>query len=150
MSALSEASLTSMKAAFPAAPDSIQGIPTLASLIDLMLHICRCSQTQKTSASATMNMVFCAASPGLYSFFTTEANPTTFFPFLICMKQLNMVFLHMFDWFITKYGKTTTEDCEENRQRMAADWHPSIGFEPLTMRLFIGASYARTRARRAT
>jgi hypothetical protein len=43
----------------------------------------------------------------------------------ICMKQPNTVFLHMFDWFITKYGKRTTEDCEENRQRMAADWHPS-------------------------
>ena len=34
----------------------------------------------------------------------------------IHMKQPNTVFLHMFDWFITKYGKTTTEDCEENRQ----------------------------------
>ena len=81
MSALTEISLTSMKAAFPAAPDPIQGIPTLASLIDLMLHICRCSQTQKTPASATMNMLFCAASPGLYSFFTTEPYPSTFFPF---------------------------------------------------------------------
>ena len=47
----------------------------------------------------------------------------------------------MFDWFITKYGKTTTKDHEENRQRMAADWHPSDGFEPLATRLFIGASY---------
>jgi hypothetical protein len=28
-----------------------------------------------------MNMLFCAASPGLYSFFTTEAYPATFFPF---------------------------------------------------------------------
>jgi len=25
---------------------------------------------------------------------------------------------------------------------MAADWHPSGGFEPLATRLFIGASYA--------
>jgi len=81
MSALTEISLTSMKAAFPAAPDPIQGIPTLASLIDLMLHICRCSQTPKTPASATMNMLFCAASPGLYSFFITETYPSTFFPF---------------------------------------------------------------------
>ena len=61
----------------------------------------------------------------------------------IHMKQPNMVFLHMFDWFITKYGKTTTEDREENRQQMAADWHPADGFEPLATRLFIGASYAR-------
>ena len=81
MSTMTETSLTSMKAAFPAAPEPIQGIPTLASLIDLMLHICRCSQTQKTPASAKMNMLFCAASPGLYSFFTTEAYPATFFPF---------------------------------------------------------------------
>ncbi len=70
-----------MKAAIPAALDPIQGIPTLASLIDLMLYICRCSQTQKTPASATMNMLFCAVSPGLYSFFTKEAYPSTFFPF---------------------------------------------------------------------
>ena len=204
MSALVETSLASMKAAFLAAPDPIQGIPMLASLIDLMLLICRCLQTQKTLASTTMNMLFCAASPGLYSFFTTEAYPSAFFPFpnevdadavpdfsacnldneretlkatnacirktrqdivtmnaalsdvfltnlpkAICetyepihMKQPNMVFLHMFDWFITKYGKTMSEDREENRQRMAADWHPYDGFEPLAMRLFIDASYA--------
>jgi hypothetical protein len=43
MANLTETSLTSMKmkAAFPTAPDPIQGIPTLASLIDLMLHMCR-------------------------------------------------------------------------------------------------------------
>jgi hypothetical protein len=81
MSATAETSLTRMKAAFPAAPDPIHGIPTLASLIDLMLHICRCSQTQKTPASATMIMLLCAASQGLYSFFTTEAYPSTYFPF---------------------------------------------------------------------
>ncbi len=81
MSTLSETSLTSMKAAFPAALDPIQGIPTLATLINLMLHICRCLQTQKTPASATMNMLFCAASPGLYSFFTQEAYPADYFLF---------------------------------------------------------------------
>jgi hypothetical protein len=117
-------------------------------------------------------MLFCAASPGLYSFFTTEAYPASFFPFplevdavpdfstctsdnecktlkatnardqktqadiitmnaalsnvflanlpkAICKryepirtKQPNTVFLHMFDWFINKYGKTTTKDCK--------------------------------------
>jgi hypothetical protein len=192
-----------MKAAFPAAPDPIQGIPTLASLINLMFHICHCSQTpQKTPASATMNMLFCAESPGLYSFFTNNAYPTDYFPlpdevnsvpdFSACnsdneretlkatnarnrktradivtmnaalsdvflanlpkaihktyepirMEQPNTVFLHMFDWFITKYGKTTTKDRKENRQQMVANWHPSDGFKPLAMRLFIGASYA--------
>jgi hypothetical protein len=121
-----------------------------------------------------MNMFFCAASPGLYSFFTTKAYPASFFPFPpevdvvpdfstctsdnerktlkdtnardrktqadiitmnaalsdiflanlskairkmyepIRMKQPNSVFLHMFDWFINKYGNTMTEDREEN------------------------------------
>ena len=149
-----------------------------------------------------MIMLFCAASPGLYSFFTNEAYPTNFFLFPaevnsipdfsacnsdneretlkatnardrktradivtmnaalsdvflanlpkairdtyepIRMKQPSMVFLRMFDWFIMKYGKTMTEDREENRQRKDADWHPANGFEPLAMRLFIGASYA--------
>ena len=60
----------------------------------------------------------------------------------IRMKQPNTVFLHMFDWFIMKYGRTTIKDCKENWQRMATTWHPSKGFEPLAMCLFIGASYA--------
>jgi hypothetical protein len=59
----------------------------------------------------------------------------------IRMKQLNTVFLHIFNWFITKYGRTTTEDSKGNQQRMAATWHPSKGFEPLATCLFIGASY---------
>ncbi len=50
MSALTETSLTSMIAAFSTAPEPIHGIPTLMSLIDLMMHMCQCSQTQKTPA----------------------------------------------------------------------------------------------------
>jgi len=60
----------------------------------------------------------------------------------IRMKQLNTVFLYMFNCFVTKYGKTTTENHEENSQRMATDWHPSDGFKPLATCLIIGASYA--------
>ncbi len=62
----------------------------------------------------------------------------------IRMKQPNTVFLHMLSWFITKCRRTTTKDHEKNWQRMAATWHPSKDFEPLTTRLFIGASYAST------
>jgi hypothetical protein len=58
------------------------------------------------------------------------------------MKDPNTVFLYMFDWFIERYGKTTSKDREANRQQMAAKWHPSEGFKPLATRLFIGASYA--------
>jgi hypothetical protein len=174
MSALTETSLTNMEAAFPTASEPIYGIPTLMFLIDLMMHMCRCLQTQKTPASATMIMLFLAASPDLYSYVTNNAYPSSYFPFskevddipdfsactsnnkwkslkgthacnqktqadivtmnlplsdvflghlpkAICetykpihMKQPNTVFLHMFDWFITKYGRTTTNDCEEN------------------------------------
>jgi hypothetical protein len=202
MATLMETSLTSMKAVFPTAPKPIQGIPTLKSLIDLMLHMCRCTQTHKTPASTKMNMLFCAVSSGLYSFFTTETYPASFFPFPtkvdavpdfsgcttnneretlksthalarkmradivtmnaapsdvflsqlpksirktyepIRIKQLNTVFLHMFDWFTGKYGKMTTEDYKKNRQRMATNWHPSDCFEPLATRLFIGTLYA--------
>ncbi len=67
MSALLETSLTSMKASFPASPDPIQRIPTPASIIDMMLYICCCLQTQKTPASTKMNMLFCATLPGLSS-----------------------------------------------------------------------------------
>jgi hypothetical protein len=54
------------------------------------------------------------------------------------MKDPNMVFLYM---FIEQYGKTTSKDRKANRQRMVAEWHPSEGFDPLAMRLFIGVSY---------
>jgi hypothetical protein len=30
-----------------------------------------------------MNMLFCVVSPGLYSFFTNEAHPTSYFPFSV-------------------------------------------------------------------
>ena len=78
MSGLMEISLTSMKLALPSAPDPIQGIPMLTSLIDLMVHICQCSQTHKTPALTTINILFCAASPGLYLFFTNKTYPTLF------------------------------------------------------------------------
>jgi hypothetical protein len=136
-----------------------------------------------------MNMLFCAAVPDLYAFFTKEAYPKTFFPVLkeveevpdfnnctddnqremlklthtlakktkadivtmnatlsdmflvnlpnlirdgydpICMGLPNTAFLHMFDWFIKKYGVTMAKEREENRQQMAADWQPTDGFE---------------------
>jgi hypothetical protein len=81
MSALRETSLTSMKAAFPTAATPIHGIPTLAALINLMRHMCHCLQTQKTPAPATMNMLFLAASPDLYLYFTNETYPSSYFPF---------------------------------------------------------------------
>jgi hypothetical protein len=81
MSAPPETFLTNMKTAFPTAPEPIHGIPMLALLINLMLHLCRCSQTQKTPASATMNILFLAASPDLYLYFTNKAYPSNYFPF---------------------------------------------------------------------
>jgi hypothetical protein len=81
MSALTETSLTSMKAVFPTAPTPIHGIPTLMSLINLMMHMRRCSQTQKTPVSATINMLFLAASPDQYLYFTNKTYPSSYFSF---------------------------------------------------------------------
>jgi len=48
----------------------------------------------------------------------------------------------VFDWFVTKYGRTSAKDRETNRTAMAADWHPSMGFEVLTSHLFRGITFA--------
>ncbi len=37
-----------------------------------------------------------------------KVNCETYKP--ICLKNPNTIFLHMFDWFIKKYGKTMAED----------------------------------------
>ena len=54
----------------------------------------------------------------------------------------NSVFVEMFDFFVTKFGASTPEDRENNRQRMAQDWHPSQGFKTLENRLFLGQAYS--------
>jgi hypothetical protein len=87
MSALTETSLTSMKTAFPTAPELVQRIPMLQSLIELMLHMCWCAQTHKTPTSKDMNMLFCATVPVLYAFFTKEAYPKEFFHFRRKLKK---------------------------------------------------------------
>ena len=58
------------------------------------------------------------------------------------MMDPNAVFRLCFDWFVTKYGHTSAKDCEANHTEMAADWHPSMGFEVLTSRLFCGVTFA--------
>jgi hypothetical protein len=67
--------------------------------------------------------------------------------FKILYKQEQMmdpktVFRQCFDWFVVKYRCTLAEDCNTNRTAMAADWHPSMGFEVLTLRLFCGITFA--------
>jgi len=58
------------------------------------------------------------------------------------MMDPNTVFRQCFDWFVAKYGRTSAEDRKTNRTAMAADWHPSMGFEVLTSRLFCGVTFA--------
>ncbi len=57
MSALTETSLTDMKAAFPPAPDLIQGIPTLQSLIELLFLMCCYAQMHRSPASKKINLL---------------------------------------------------------------------------------------------
>jgi hypothetical protein len=147
-----------------------------------------------------MNMLFLAASPDLYSYFTNKTYPSSYFPFpkevddipdfsactsnneceslkathariqktqadIVTMNAaLSNVFLanlpkgirETYNPIHMKHSKhclsthvqlvhhkcTTTKDCKENWQSMAATWHPSKGFKPLATRLFISTSYA--------
>ncbi len=58
------------------------------------------------------------------------------------MMDPNAVFPQCFNWFIVKYGRTSAEDRETNCTAMATNWHPSMGFEVLTLRLFHGNTFA--------
>jgi hypothetical protein len=93
---------------------------------------CQETRADIVTMSAALSDVFLANLPKL--------NCNGYDP--ICMGLPNTVFLHMFDWFIKKYGDTTAEEREENQQRMAANWQPTNGFEQLVTQLFLGASYA--------
>ncbi len=53
----------------------------------------------------------------------------------------NSVFRQCFDWFVTKYGCTSAKDREAKCTAMAANWHPSMGFEVLTSCLFRGVTF---------
>ena len=55
------------------------------------------------------------------------------------LREPNIVFVDMFEWFAQHYGTMTAEDRDANCQQMAADWHPDNGFNTLTLRLFMGA-----------
>ncbi len=57
------------------------------------------------------------------------------------MMDPNVVFHQCFDWFVVKYGRTSAEDCKTNHTAMAANWHPSMEFEVLTLRLFLGVTF---------
>ena len=58
------------------------------------------------------------------------------------LREPNVVFVDMFEWFTQHYRTTTAEDCDVNRQRMAAAWHPGNSFDALALRLFTGAAFA--------
>jgi hypothetical protein len=62
------------------------------------------------------------------------------------MMDPNTVFQQYFDWFAIKYRCTLAEDCKTNRMAMATNWHPSMGFEALTLRLFHGIAFQASQA----
>jgi hypothetical protein len=76
-----ETSLADMKAGFPSAPEPIQGIPNLQSLIKLLFHFCCCAQMHHLPASEAMNLLFCAYPRNVHGFFTADPYPTNFSPF---------------------------------------------------------------------
>ncbi len=82
MSTMTKTTLLDMKAGFPPLPEPILANPMLQSLIELLFHLCCCAQTQRSPASMTMNLLFCAAPRNVYALLTTEAYPNAFAPFL--------------------------------------------------------------------
>ena len=58
------------------------------------------------------------------------------------LREPNIVFVDMFEWFAQHYGTLTAEDRDANCQRMATNWHSGDGFDALTLRLFTGVAYA--------
>jgi hypothetical protein len=52
----------------------------LQSLIEPLFHLCCCAQTQRSPASATMNLLFCAAPCDVYAFLSSEAYLDAFAP----------------------------------------------------------------------
>ena len=59
-----------------------------------------------------------------------------------CLQMPNIIFVDLFNWFVNKYGTTTTKDHDLNHQRMAANWHPLEDFDALTLCLFTGGAYS--------
>jgi hypothetical protein len=106
-----------MKAACPTAPEPIYGIPMLVSLIDLMLHMCQCSQTQKTPASATMNMLFLAASSNLYSYFTNKTYQCSQTQKTPASATMNMLFLAALPDLYSYFAKKTYPSSNYRSQR---------------------------------
>jgi hypothetical protein len=205
MSTTMETSLADMKAGLPFAPESIQGIPNLQSLIKLLFHLCCCAQIHHLPASKAMNLLFCACPENVYSFFTADPYLTNFAPFPSvidevpdytgcindndcaskhakhalnkktradivtmnaaltdvflnalssqvctsfqqrCLREPNIVFVNMFEWFVGHYGKMAAKDHDANRLRMTTNWHPADGFDTLALHLFTGAAYAGCR-----
>jgi hypothetical protein len=81
MSTTPETSLADMKVRFPSAPEPIQGIPNLQSLIKLLFHLCCCAQMHCSPVSEAMNRLFCTCPRKVYGFFTSDPYPTNFAPF---------------------------------------------------------------------
>ena len=79
MSGLTDPSLTSMKAAFPTAPDPIQGIPMLASLIDpVASHLLMFADTQDTCLGYYEHIILCRVTRSLF-FLHKQYLPFKFF-----------------------------------------------------------------------
>jgi hypothetical protein len=51
------------------------------------------------------------------------------------------VFWQCFDWSIIKYGFTLAQDCKTDQTAISANWHPSMGFELLTLHLFCSVTF---------
>jgi hypothetical protein len=125
--------------AFAPFPPVVADVPNFSQCTNKNKRAAACAthaRDKKTRADiVTMNAALCDV-------FLENMSTSVRTSVLQCrLSEPNMVFVDLFLWFVKNYGKTTAEDREGNRRRMAADWHPADGFDSLIHRLFTGAGY---------
>ncbi len=126
--------------AFAPFPPEVPDVPNYTACVDINNCATVCAthaQDKKMEAdiitmnTALANIVLEAMSSQVHASFQQRR-----------LHKPNIVFANLFLWFINQYGKTTANDYKANRQCMAAEWHPTNGFDALILRLFTGAVYA--------
>ena len=73
-------SAADMKANFPAKPAGIIGKPNLQELVCILSYIMMCAQTQKSTISPDLNLLYLAVPPEIYAQYTQQAYPHAHYP----------------------------------------------------------------------
>jgi hypothetical protein len=117
--------------------------------IDEVPNFTTCTNDKERAAAKTTHVILLKTQNNSSNMNTMLINSLlslilTAFKLLYNQEQMmnpNRVFWQCFDWFVIKYGCTLAEERKNNWMAMAANWHPLMGFEVLTLRLFCGITF---------